>query len=83
MGTTIIDPNVMVGHYGNFLRNYDWDLFATLTFDPSRGHESATSREQKLNEFLTMLERQARAQVRFFWLKRKGTAVGVAAAYLL
>jgi len=71
MGTTYGDSYTMVGEYGAWLKTFPWDLFATLTFDQRRGHDSAASRERKLGDYLISLERHSRAQVRCFWSEEK------------
>jgi len=73
MGTTYGDSYNTVGEYGAWLRTFPWDLFATLTFDQRRGYESVASREQKLKDYLTSLERHSRARVRCFWSEEKRT----------
>jgi hypothetical protein len=71
MTTTLINSYHTVGEYGAWLKTFPWDLFATLTFDRRRGHDSAAGREQKLKEYLRTLECRSKARVRCFWSEEK------------
>jgi hypothetical protein len=68
MTTTMIYPtHNLVSEYGEWLRTFSWDLFGTLTFDPSRARHSSASRATALSSYLNSLERHYKARVRCFW----------------
>jgi len=61
----------VVSEYGSWLRNVNWDLFGTLTFDPKKSLHSTASRHKMLVHYLSSLERYYRRKIRCFWAEEK------------